>query len=345
MRDDLRRRLVDLGASDDDLTRAVAGGWLPLLALDRMLMPGTTRYDIDELADRAGMGREDARHLWRAMGFPDVPSGMALFSDRDLEAARLLCEHARDRGLEPVALLPSIRVISAAFARVAAVEAEPISELVAQLRDAGASDDDVALAVLGNSRFATASVLVEYVHHLQLRAAVWRQIAFQAVPDISVAIGFADLAGYTELTSGLDPTRLAQLVERWEGVAYDSLAAHGARVVKTIGDEVMFAGLPAQAVPAALALRDAAAEDGLPALRIGIAAGAVLPRDGDFYGPVVNLASRITEVAEQNEILVASELAAELEGMTALGLEFRARGRPRLRSIGEVEVFAVERAG
>ncbi|MEI4908316.1 adenylate/guanylate cyclase domain-containing protein, partial [Klebsiella pneumoniae] len=81
------------------------------------------------------------------------------------------------------------------------------------------------------------------------------------------------------------------------------------RVVKTIGDEVMFIGLPNQVVDAALALRDAAAQspDLLP-VRAGVAAGPVVAHNGDFYGPVVNLASRLTDLAPRGLVLASDEL-------------------------------------
>ena len=100
-------------------------------------------------------------------------------------------------------------------------------------------------------------------------------------------------------------------VARWEEVVYDTVAAHGGRVVKTIGDEAMFVGLSSAVAGIAIALRDAAAGHGLPPVRTGLAAGMVVARDGDFYGPVVNLAARLVGVARPGEVL-ADEAAARL---------------------------------
>jgi adenylate cyclase len=127
-------------------------------------------------------------------------------------------------------------------------------------------------------------------------------------------------------------------------VAYDTIAANGAQVVKTIGDEVMFVGLVHEAISAALGLRDVADAEGLPALRIGVAAGEVLARDGDYFGPVVNLASRLTGVAGPGDVLVPAELWQELHA-SGLALRGVPRGPQHLRSIGTVEVFALERSG
>ena len=344
MREDLRLRLLELGASDDEIERAVAQGWLPLLALDCVLMPGRRTYDLAGLAAAAGLDEELARRLWRAVGFPDVPSGVAAFTDRDVDAARLALAQAPERDIEEGTLLQQVRVISGSLARVASVEAEGIAELLTEMHASHASEDEIALAVLSDTRLADVGVLIDYLHRLQLRAAVWRQMVLAAAPDIAIAVGFADLSGYTKLSAALDASELSALVGRWEAVAYDTIAANGARVVKTIGDEVMYVGLTNETVAASLGLRDAATAAGLPALRIGVASGPVISRDGDYFGPVVNLASRLTEIAAPGEVLVPAALRDELRPDSGCDVDFVARGTQQLRSIGSVEVFALERS-
>jgi adenylate cyclase len=110
-------------------------------------------------------------------------------------------------------------------------------------------------------------------------------------------------------------------------------------VVKTIGDEVMFAGLAPQVARTAIALRDAAGPHGLPAVRSGIAAGMVVARDGDFYGPVVNLASRLTEIAPGGVIYASDAVHAELEAEPSF--VWGPAETHNLRSIGSVEVFSL----
>src|SRR5437762_473507 len=344
MREDLRLRLLELGASDDEIERAVAQGWLPLLALDCVLTPGRRTYDLAGLAAAAGFDEELARRLWRAVGFPDVPSGVAAFTDRDVDAARLALAQAPERDIEEGTLLQQVRVISGSLARVASVEAEGIAELLTEMHASHASEDEIALAVLSDTRLADVGVLIDYLHRLQLRAAVWRQMVLAAVPDIAIAVGFADLSGYTKISAALDASELSALVGRWEAVAYDTIAANGARVVKTIGDEVMYVGLTNETVAASLGLRDAATAAGLPALRIGVASGPVISRDGDYFGPVVNLASRLTEIAAPGEVLVPAALRDELRPDSGCDVRFVDRGTQQLRSIGSVEVFALERS-
>jgi adenylate cyclase len=344
MRATLRDRLLELGASDDDIERAETQGWLPLLAFESMLLPGPRQYDLDTLASAAGIDTDLAAHLWRAVGFPDVPTGAVVFTERDVAAARLAFAQAGSRDADGGTLLQQIRVISGALARVASVEATGFTELLEEMRASGKNDEEIALALLSDTRLQDVGVLIDYVHRLQLRAAVWRRSVLATGPDLSVGVGFADLAGYTALAARLEPTELSELVGRWEAVAYDTIAANGARVVKTIGDEVMFVGLTRETVAAALTLREAASTATLPPLRIGLAAGAVVARDGDYFGPVVNLASRLTELARPGELLVPAALWEEL-APDGTGIRFVDRGVQQVRSIGPVEIFALERSG
>lgn len=345
MREELRTRLVLLGASEEDIERAEAQGWLPLLAFERMLLPGTRRYDLAALVAAAGIDEDLARGLWRAIGFPDVPAGLPVFTDRDVEAARLAFAQAPARDVEQGTLLQQVRVISGALARVASVEAAGFTDSLAQMKSDGVSDEEVAFLILDDTRLDEVAALIDYVHRLQLRAAVWRLTVLATEPDIAVAVGFADLAGYTPLSATLDAMELSDLVGRWEAVAYDAVATCGARVVKTIGDEVMYVGLTNEAVAASLALRDAAAAAGLPALRIGLAAGLVVSRDGDYFGPVVNLASRLTDLASPGEMLVPAALHDELRADPRGDLRWISKGTLQVRSIGPVEVFALEHSG
>jgi adenylate cyclase len=345
MRADLRRRLTELGAADDDIERAEAQGWLPLLAFQQLLLPGTRRYDLAALAAAAGIDEEFAQRLWRAVGFPDVPRDVAVFTDHDVDAARLAFHQAPTGDVGRGTLLQQIRVISGSLARVASVEAADFVDTLTELQATGMPDEEVALAVLDDARLADIGVLIDYLHRLQLRAAVWRRTVLTAEPDVAIAVGFADLSGYTALSASLDASGISDLVGRWEAIAYDTIAANGARVVKTIGDEVMYVGLTLEALAASLALHDAAKAAGLPPLRIGLAAGPVISRDGDYFGPVVNLASRLTELAAPGEMLVPAALRDEVEPGSAIDVRFVARGTQTVRSIGAVEVYALERSG
>jgi adenylate cyclase len=343
MRSDLRRFLLDAGATADDIARAESEGWLPLLTVDRLVTPGPARHDAAAVAARAGCDEDHLRRLWRAVGFPDVPDGLAVFTDADVDAARRLAHGGLAAGADFATMLRHVRVISSAAARIASVVADDWGDVVRAQREAGVDDEAISIDLVERFNGTDLTALLVHVAGLQLRAAVWRRMALDAAPDLAVAIGFADLAGYTVLSAELEPESLAEFVGRWEEVVYDTVAQFGGRVVKTIGDEAMFVGLSNHVAHIAVALRDAARREGLPAVRAGLAAGMVVARDGDFYGPVVNLASRLTEIAPAGAVYASDALHAELADDPAL--EWVAEGTRELRSIGPVEVFALVTTG
>ncbi len=110
---------------------------------------------------------------------------------------------------------------------------------------------------------------------------------------------FADVVGFTRLTRVLAESELTSLVEGFETGAADLIAAHGGRLVKTLGDEVMFMSDDADdAVAVATALHDVMAQISQEArLRVGVATGPIIARMGDVYGSTVNRASRLTALA------------------------------------------------
>jgi adenylate cyclase len=340
---DLRGFLLDAGASEGDIARAESEGWLPLLTLDRLIAPGPAAHDAADVAALAGCDEEHLRRLWRAVGFPDVPAGLRVFTDADVEAARRLLRGGLAPGADFDTVLRHVRVISSSAARIATVVAEHYGDTVRARRDRGVDDETVARDLIDQFNGEDLGFLLLHVTGLQLRAALWRRMARDALPDLAVAIGFADLAGYTVLSAELEPDRLFEFVGVWEELVYDTVARLGGRVVKTIGDEAMFAGLSNQVARIAVALRDAARTQRLPAVRAGLAAGMVVARDGDFYGPVVNLASRLTEIAPAGVIYASDALHTELTDDPAFA--WTPEGTRDLRSIGSVEVFSLAATG
>jgi adenylate cyclase len=150
------------------------------------------------------------------------------------------------------------------------------------------------------------------------------------------AVGFADLVSFTRLVRRLTERELAMMVQHFEALASDVVTAHGGRVVKTVGDEVLFVSTPGAAAAAiALEIPRALAEDDLlPPVRVGMATGPVVGRLGDVFGTTVNRASRLTALARPGTVLVDVATVHSLAGVT--GIEVRQlRGRS-LRGIGHV---------
>ncbi|MCZ7528692.1 MAG: adenylate/guanylate cyclase domain-containing protein [Acidimicrobiia bacterium] len=348
----LRGFLALRGADREEIARAEREGWLPLLTLDRMLMPGRPTHDLDAVAHLAGADPATARRIWRALGFPDTPPDLPAFSDAHVEALATLTSArygAAAFGDEPEeSLLAQIRILSAGLARLAEMEADRIARALQDGRAAGMDDEGLALAAVDSFDWPTVAELVDFAHRIQLRAALWRQLAGGEPAGAGApirCIGFVDLSGYTALSRRLDPEALTALVARFEELAYDSVAEHGGRVVKTIGDEVMFVtGEPAAGVTITLDLvRRAAEDDVLPEAKAGLAAGPVLVREGDCFGPVVNVASRLAEGARAGTILVADSVRAALADDESLTWR-RVRLR-RPRDVGPEAVWSLTVTG
>jgi adenylate cyclase len=154
-------------------------------------------------------------------------------------------------------------------------------------------------------------------------------------------VGFVDLVGFTALSQGLSPRTLARAVSEFEAVAGDLVTSGDGRVVKELGDGMMFVAADAgSACEIALGLLDALADHTvLPPLRASLAAGEVIAREGDYFGPV--LASRVLGLAAPGELLVTLEARARVTGDR---YRFEAIGRWSIRGLAEpVELFRVAR--
>jgi adenylate cyclase len=347
LRSFLRRR----GATPDEIARAEREGRVLLLAFDYQLMPGRPRYTFAEVCSRASFDIETARRLWRALGFPDPPGDERLFRDDDVEAIITL-RHQIETTIVPLGedyeeLVQAVRAFGGALARIAEVESDLIVAAVQERREAGMTEDAIATEVTDALDWSRLSRLIDYALRLQLRAAARRKLTASdpsAIGAEELAVGFVDLVGFTALSQELEPEDLAALVSRFEELAYDTVAEEGGRVVKTIGDEVMFVAADASSeARIALRLTDRSATDELlPEARAGLAYGSVLAQEGDYYGPVVNLASRLVDRARPGSVLASSEFRDVLGDDPAFVWQ-RLRSR-RVRDIGRIEIWALERA-
>ena len=151
-----------------------------------------------------------------------------------------------------------------------------------------------------------------------------------------MAVGFADMVGFTMLSQHLGDEELAAVVSRFEELAHDTVVALGGRVVKMIGDEAMFVVPTAEgAAEIGLSLAEAYADDDLLSdVRVALALGPVLVKDGDFYGPVVNLASRLVGVANPGTVLISDESATRSEDEGATDFDTRPFGPATSRTSG-----------
>jgi adenylate cyclase len=162
-----------------------------------------------------------------------------------------------------------------------------------------------------------------------------------------LAVGFADMVGFTLLSQHLSDPELAAVVRRFEELSHDIVTGLGGRVVKMIGDEVMFVvESVADAARIGLDLADAYADDELLSdVRVGLALGPVLLREGDYFGTTVNLAHRIVNIGNPGTVLVSNEFQAALLS-TAPDVYTTKPLRPRLlKDLGRVQLWWLGRAG
>ena len=344
--DRVREFLRERGVPEDEIDAAAREDRLHLLVVDTVLVPQEAAYTPLEVAELSGMPIELIERFWRALGFPNPARDEPAFGPLDLEALSTLQGLLAFRMTDTDAALQLARVLGSSMARVADAEitASPV------LRGSG---DSAAMAELfsltADATLPGMARILEYSWRRHLQAAARRAMAVTGVFDSGahalLAVGFVDLVGFTVLSQQLTDKELGEMVGRFEALAYDTVTVLGGRVVKMIGDEAMYVAPDAEkAAEIAISLSEAYSDDEvLSEVRVGLACGGVVVRDGDYYGPVVNLASRIVNIATPGSVLTSDGVHSQLADNPAF--EWRSL-RPRfLKDIGRVPLWRLQRAG
>lgn len=308
---DLAEILSALGVTPEEVEGATNNGTLLALAAERFLFPGERKFTSREVAERSGVDSAAMTKLWLALGFPRPASSDSVFTDRDVEVMRMLLS---DGTTITEYILHEARVISAALARIAEVF---VDEMWDQHFAGGQTETEALGEMAGGVDLDRIEGLLLYMLRKHIVAGIYRRQALNdrtsASGMPSVAVGFADVVGFTSLSHSLSANDLTELVVHFERSTFDLAAEKGGRVVKTIGDEVMFTFEDAPtAADFSLALAELA-DDQLPAIRVGLGWGPVLVRQGDCFGPTVNLASRLVGVAEGGEVVTEPAMAELLQ--------------------------------
>ncbi|MCE7082977.1 adenylate/guanylate cyclase domain-containing protein [Streptomyces sp. ST2-7A] len=289
------------------------------LRLEQLIIGSERQYTPYQAARTADVPMDLASRFWRAMGFPDVGQAKAL-TEADVLALRRLA------GLVEAGLLSESMAVQVArstgqtTARLADWQIDSFLEGLTEPPEPGMTRSDVAYPLVELLLPELEEFLV-YVWRRQLAAATGRVLQAQddaEMVDRRLAVAFADLVGFTRLTRRLEEEELGELVENFETTAADLVAARGGRLIKTLGDEVLYAADdPAIAAAIGLELVETLADDPkIPQIRVGIAFGTVTTRMGDVFGNTVNLASRLTSIAPKDAVLVDEAMREEL---TAVG--------------------------
>jgi adenylate cyclase len=320
-----------------------------------------------EVSVSAGVSLLSARRFWRALGFPNVDDELVAFTATDLVALQQIAGLVREGSVDEATALALARSIGRSTDRMASWQVQLLAESVAAER---AADPTSTLDARHAAQVARAVVelsdrlepLIAYAWRRHLAAAVERLMAdAETAPDPDHdpddprhdgaehqrgvrSVGFADLVSFTRLVRRLSERDLAALVQRFEALASDIVSAHGGRVIKTVGDEVLFAAAtPSAAAAIALDIASVMAEDDLlPDVRSGLATGPVVMRLGDVFGTTVNRASRLTGIAHPGTVLVDDTTATALDAVSGFELEMLRR-RP-VRGLGMLRPWRLVRA-
>ncbi|WP_193610512.1 adenylate/guanylate cyclase domain-containing protein [Nocardioides lijunqiniae] len=316
-------------------------------SLERAILREEPHLNAAEVAAAAGVSLDETRRLWRALGFPEHGAERA-FNGSDVEAVSTLVR-AIEAGLFDFDLAVNLtRAVGQTMARLADWEVGALVHRVEELEsgdEATGTRIGSALRLIEDLTDPFESLLI-YSWRRHLAAAVVRMEALSANEEdlhtTEVSVGFADIVGFTALSNEISREKVGDLVELFESRCADVIATQRGRVIKSLGDSVLFVNTdPVAAYDTAEGIINVIGRDArMPDVRVGLASGSVVMRLGDVFGPPVNMAARLTAVARRNRIIIDAATAALLPAD-----QFDTRRLPArpVRGFGLVEPVAVRR--
>ena len=354
-----RAALIDFalrrGAPQSEIEEAARTGRLALLVLERVVA-GDATLTGQEVAARAGVPLDMAVAVWRAFGFPAADIDERRFSRQEVHAMRVL--GALRSVFTEEDLVEAASVVGRAMAEVSAASVELFRRRVTSaFVDAGMGELEVALRMAAMSELLIPPLepVLEVAFRRHLQAAVQSEAALSleeaqtpGTDVMQLTVGFADLVGFTTLSEQMSPLELGEVASRLLRCTEAAFSPHGARVVKSIGDAVMFTTRePVAGCRAAADLLKAAADDGsLPPVRVGLAHGPVMRAYADYFGRTVNIGSRLCDAAAPGEILFHAPPDTVTDEMwRAAGLVAGPARRLTLKGIaGRIEALRIREA-
>jgi adenylate cyclase len=347
-----RRRLLDYLIDEeqiepDEIRLAHAEQRLVLLPVERAL-GGTPEFTAREVAELAGVDLELFIELRRSLGLAQPDRDQASYSEFDVKTMRAVRANL-ELGMSLEGVREINRVLGGVLSQLAVVVER---QFLATYLDAETSEDEAARRYGAITR-QTSPVFAFVLQHLfnlhlrdQMRADV---LGNEATIDLlsgahPMAVCFADLVGFTSLGEQIPAEQLGAIAERLSTIAAE-LVAPPVRLIKSIGDAVMLISPePAELLDTALALMAAVKREGeeFPSLSVGLAYGEAVDRGGDVFGPPVNLASRLCDVARPEAVLTTSEV----HEMFKDDYDWTSIGRRRFKGISEsVSIYRVRELG
>ena len=306
-----RRVEGEVAAEVDSAERATLAGH------ESLLLGESPTLTLTELAQRAGTSVEVAQKFWRAMGFADVQPDEVRFTAQDVAALQdtvALLDETSDSSLASASVLELLRAQSYTMDRLVLWELETF---VTDLSERLGLDDTAARLVALDRIDGLVELLsrqLTYVWRRHMASILGRtdaEVSTRGREDIGPdlyplirSLGFVDIVSFTQRAQGMSKAALTHMLEDFENTARDVITSRGARVVKTIGDAVMYISddlLIAADVVTALVDELQKGPDAIR-VRASLVEGRVISRSGDVFGPTVNLASRLVDAAEPGGI-------------------------------------------
>src|SRR3954469_8975316 len=322
-------RMRERGHSFDEIKEAIKEGRLSSGLLEDLFPPGERIYTLEDAAEQTGLEPELLERIWTSMGFPGRE--LDALTEDDMQALRWVGS-VLGAGFPLVAFLQLTRVYGQSLSQIADAETRLFHIYVHEpLMREGVPALEMAeeMADLGRDLLPLASPIMDFIHRRYLSYFSEQDVVghMDAEVDgdgshgrIRVAIAFADLAGYTRYVEEEGEEEALSYVERFIGAVGDTLP-EGARIVKTIGDEVMVVCQDVAAMVDWAVGFSRLYADERPAPRIGINSGPVLYRDGDYFGREVNLASRVVARARGGEVLVTGQVLEDSRELSHLKID------------------------
>ncbi|MFC0040687.1 adenylate/guanylate cyclase domain-containing protein [Actinomadura rayongensis] len=324
------------------------------IPIEETLLGGPLRYTRKEVEALADVDEEYARRIWQALGFPTPPDDETAFTDGDVDALREIRKLLENDLVDEEMVVQLSRAVGQTMGRLASWLADV---WVRRLSEEWPEDEPITAEIVSVALEATSELepaferLMLHGWRRQLAEAALRTAAATvgpaaADPTVGVSqltVGFADVVSFTRMSRRMDGGELAEFVERFERVAAEVIAEQGGRVIKTLGDEVLYAATdPAAAVEIGLRIAELCDTDpSFPRVRVGIAYGEVLQRLGDVFGTPVNLAARLTAIAYPGTVVVDGQLARAIKGAAGYDVS-TLRSRP-VQGLGKVRPRVVRR--
>jgi adenylate cyclase len=347
-------RLRERGHGIEQIREASQSGGLAFGYIDELLPTSNTRYTLKEASQATGLEAQMIERLVAAMGLSVL--SVEAISEQDLEVLRYGA-NILAAGFPQQALMQIARVYGQAMAQIADAEVRLFHLYVHEpLMREGVPGVKVVeqMESITREMLPFALPMINYLHGRLLAHFVEQDVIGHIEADLDlqsgeegrmrVTIAFADLAGYTRLTEEHGDEEAVDTVDRFVETVEQTLPID-ARVIKTLGDEVMVVAADPVTLTAWAVGLGTALPPGSPAPRIGIHSGAALYRDGDYYGREVNRAARVVARAAGGEVLVTRAVVDTAAGVN--GLRFERIGEIGLKGFSEpTELFhALPREG